>query len=235
MSALLAKAGGRPRARPSVRRARRNGTRRSASGRASLERRRRRAARRRRRGGDQNGTMLREEARRETCAASSTPTPAPPPPVTTPANPPPTAPSCSPASPTLAVDRAAIVSTLRAYARHASLNADEVVKVAPFLDGAQARSLANSFRNLRSYFGCGSPPSRSSRRTDEGVGAVHDHARHRDQEHRRRAHTHWPANVTLQKREGRWVITSLLTAGVGIDGSVKLVAKPLLRLLPAPA
>jgi tetratricopeptide (TPR) repeat protein len=125
----------------------------------------------------------------------------------------PAAPSASAAA--AARERAAIIETLQAYAgAHARLDAGEVVRLAPYLAGPSARQLANAFRDLKTFsmqIASGEPAisgdgtSASVRCTitrsmvTKNTGAIPSRTDTTD--------------VSLQKKDGRWVITNVQNVG----------------------
>jgi tetratricopeptide (TPR) repeat protein len=155
-----------------------------------------------------------EAARRKAAPEPPKPTPtpaSPPPPVTAPAEP-------SPAANAAAArerDRTAIGATLQAYAAAFSrLDADEVVRVAPYLAGAPAQRLAASFRDLKSYaMQIGSGELGFS---EDGNNALFRGTITREVVTKtagaqpRRSDR---VTIALQKRDGRWVITAVQNSG----------------------
>jgi tetratricopeptide (TPR) repeat protein len=137
-----------------------------------------------------------------------------PPPTNTPPNPTPADPSRTPAA-ARAADRNAIAETLRAYERaYASLDASEVVKVAPFLAGRLERALANDFRNLRAYAmrieaaePTFSPDGNNARVRSKITRNIE--TRNTGKEPSRVQ----VSTLILQKRGGQWLITGIETEG----------------------
>jgi hypothetical protein len=158
------------------------------------------------------------EAARRKAAPEAKPEAKPAPPPTPPVKPPPSpVPTGEPASPAarLAVDRAAIVATLQAYAdAWGTLNSDEIVKVAPYLAGSPARDLQTSFRQLRSYVlriadgelaisADGASASVSCTIIREVVSRSSGPLKTVKE----------PSNVSLEKRDGHWVIVNVQRVG----------------------
>jgi hypothetical protein len=167
-----------------------------------------------------------EAARRRMEAKAAPPATATPPPASpspsgrAAAGPPAPAPPATPTAPVPAprvVDRAAIVDTLKSYATaHEHLDANEVVKVAPYLAGSQQRDLANAFKNLK-RFGMRIDP-REPTFSDDGMSAsvrctiVREIATKNTGAQPTRTET---ADVTLSKQNGRWVITKVQSVSSG--------------------
>ena len=146
---------------------------------------------------------------------------APPPPP--PAKPPETQPSetrpapSPPSTPSVArtADRTAITQTMQSYARaYGQLDAGEVAKVAPYMQGRLERDLAASFKNLKTFnmqVACEDPVF-----AQDGVTASARCTISRDMVTKntgaqpRRTQT---VTVSLQKRDGRWVITDVPAGG----------------------
>jgi hypothetical protein len=152
-----------------------------------------------------------EAARPKPAAA---PKPIPPSPV--PSGTPPARPA-GPSPSAVARDRAAVIETLQAYAgAHARLDAAEVVRIAPYLAGPSARKLADAFKDLKTF--SMEIASAEPAISDDGVNASVRCTITRSMVTKNtgvvpsRTDT---ANVSLQKKDGRWVITNVQNVGGG--------------------
>jgi serine/threonine-protein kinase len=158
------------------------------------------------------------EAVRRKAAAAEAPKPAPTPVTPTPATPPPAESATAAANAAAAArerDRAAISATLQAYAAAFSrLDADEVVRVAPYLAGASAQRLAASFRDLKSYtmlIGSGELGFSEDGNSAQFRGTITREVVTKTAGAQPRRSDR--ATITLQKRDGRWVITAVQNSG----------------------